>query len=276
MPEILRLSPSIARILLDRSPAHAWTAHRLGGGVRSEETEATERGKLIETLLTGHGVEALTVVDARDWRTNAAKEQRDAARAEGRLPVLAHRYGEAEEVAAKLGAALKEKGIHFSGQNQVRFEWNSRTAETSGEGVPCSGILDHLILGKECGIIYDIKTTENASPNHIQRTMTQYGYHLQHAAYMEAVLDKHPQLAGRLTMQFLFCEVEPPYSVVVAELAGSMRELGERQWRRAVETWGRCLAANRWPDYGGVCRIEAAPWQISQEDEQLAREASHD
>ncbi len=96
-----------------------------------------------------------------------------------------------------------------------------------------------------------------------------YGYSIQHAAYVEAVEANYPHLAGRVTMAFLFGETERAnaYAMNVATLGGTMRELGERQWRRAKALWCRCLATGEFPGYEDGLPLEATPWQLAAEQE---------
>lgn len=250
-----RLHQSIAHVLVTRSPLHAWEAH-LGRAVR-EETPAMLRGTILDRLLFGVGPE-LQVVEAKDWRTNAAKDQRDAAVAAGRLPVLAHQLEEYGEAVAAINLGLAARGIVLDGQSQVEVEW------TSEEGVKCAGRLDHLKLTQ--ATILDLKTTFNASPEAIQRHMVDHGADIQRAAYVEAIETLHPQLAGRVRMQFVYAETSPPYAITIAEPAGSMRALGSAKWRRAKRVWAECLTSGHWPAYSDtVVQIESRPWQLEEE-----------
>ena len=272
--EIMRLSPSIARVLLARSPLHAWTQHRLGGNIKKEASEDMNEGRLIEAILYGLPMTDFVIIDADSFRTNKAKEERDLALAAGKIPVLASKLTEADAAAEPMRQALIAKGIDMdAGQSQARLEWQSLNPQAPGlgAGVACSGVLDKLIVDEKFGrvIIRDLKTTGDASPRAIQRKMVDMGYDIQHAAYTEAVQSIYPWAAGRVEFQFIYVERDEPHAVTIAELAGSMVEMGQRRWRRAVETWGRCVATNRWPDYSAIpVRIEALPWQLTQEAEQ--------
>lgn len=280
--EVPRLSPSIAKILLQRSPIHAWQAHRLLGGTKKQASAEMDEGRLIEAILFDLGLDAITLIDADSFRTKEAQQARDKAILEGRIPVLQRKYEEAEEAAKPMFAALAKKGIDLSiGEKQKRLEWQSLNPQNPdpSRGVACSGVLDQLILDPKAGraIIRDLKTTDNAHPRAIQRKMMDMGYDLQHEAYLEAVQTCYPDYAGRVEFEFIYIEREAPYAVTVARLAGSMQEVGQRRWTRAVNTWGQCLATNRWPDYSTIpVRIEALPWQLTQEAEQELDEQERD
>lgn len=256
MDAVPLLSPSIAHTLVSRSPLHAWQQHYLlgGAGVVDESTDAQERGKILDRMLFGAGPE-LVMVDAKDWRTNVAKEAREIAREQGKLAVLVGKFDTYKAIIAAAKAKMEAKGIHLTGQSQQRLLWTS-------DGVQCKGRPDHVIWAD--GLIYDLKTCENASPDVIARSMFNYGSDIQHAAYVEGGETLHPELAGRLKMKFVYCEVEPPYEVVVANVMGTMRALGAHRWQQAKESWKRCLETGLWPGYSeGEVDIEAQPWQLT-------------
>lgn len=255
------LSASIAHLLVSRSPAHAWSAHARGGATRKDPTAAMTNGTLVDSLLLGGDTE---VVESPydEYRTNEAKAWRDATVAAGKLPVRAKEYGYAKRAVTAIEAGLAAKGILLDGDNQVTAVWEE-------QGVLCRGRFDHLKLAD--GIIYDLKTTENAHPSAVARSMASYGYAVQHAAYVRAVETLRPDLAGRVRMLFLFVETEPPYATLLAHPDGTMRALGEFGWRKAVTTWGACLKAGKWPDYGAVeVEIPAPQWAMAEVEGALA------
>ena len=272
--EIVRLSPSIAKVLLEKSPLHAWQAHRLLGGGKSKSSKAMDLGKLIEHSL-GLGADDLedradiVLVDAEDWRTKAAKEERDAAILAGKLPILKGDYLEAQYVATELLKVMEKKHISLVGDKQVRLEWNSgQPGNPNAPGVPCSGVADLIQQVNGEILITDLKTTDNASPKVINRKIVDFGYDVQGAAYIEALGVLHPEWAGRISFRLLFVEPFAPFAVTPVYFSGTMRELGERKWRRAVDAWGMAMASGKWHDY---CQgrdsiiIDALPWQLDQD-----------
>lgn len=246
-----RLHQSTAHVLLAKSPLHA--RYHLDYG--STPSDPMERGSVLDRMLFGVGPE-LAIIDADDWRKKASQEAREAARAAGRLPVLAHAFASYETAVNAILANLSACGIEFTGQSQVELKWTSRL------GVKCAGRLDHLILEEDSATILDLKTTTDAHPDKVTRAMVDHGCDIQRAAYTEAVEMSYPRTAGRVEMRFLYVEFEPPYAVTVAECAGTMRALGEFKWEKAQRIWSECLKTNTWPGYGNA-RIEARPWQLT-------------
>lgn len=256
------LSSSIAHTLISRSPLHAWSQHPRLGGVPREPTKSLDAGSLIHALLLGAGKE-LAILDVDDFKTKAAREARDAARAEGLLPIKRTDLDAAEAVAVQLRKRFAEYGLTFEGLKEIVVTW-SETAD-DGTEVLCRGMMDHFARP----VIDDLKSCRSAHPNACQRHVDGYGYAIQWAAYTSAAAKLYPDLAGRIDMRFVFFELLPPYAVTPVRLSGTFRELGERRWRRAVNTWARCLREKRWPGYvDGWTELEAPPWALSQDIEQ--------
>jgi len=255
------LSQSIARTLITRSPAHAWTEHPRFGGIRRAPTKATDDGSIIHKLLLGKGVDVEIISGFNDFKKKAAQEARDAAKDAGKIPMLEHRFAAIETAADRLRTTIARHGIELDGESEIAFEWH----EPGFEGdVLCRALMDHVILSR--GRIIDLKKIVSADARTCSRHAYDYGYDIQHAAYTSAIEKLKPELAGRIEFLFVFMELEEPYAVVPAAPDGMLRELGERRWRRAVELWEKCLNADRWPSYcSSVTSLEAPTWALYQE-----------
>lgn len=265
-PEIPRLSPSIAHELLSESPLHAWTIHRLLGGMPKPVTDAQERGSAIHAFVfqAGSGV---VLVPHDDFRSKAAKEARDAARENGEIPLAGPKYEELRSASERIRSEIERLGYDLStGHAELRMEWS----ESSEFGdVDCSGRIDWIRNDRQ--LILDLKTREGSChPNLCASLLVKSPGHLQEAAYKRAAAYGNPDLIGRIRMVFLFAQTVEPFSVVPIECAGSMQELGEVRWARAVDTWGACLRKGRerehWPSYADApVRVEAPVWALQQE-----------
>lgn len=255
LPEVPRLSPSIAKIMIERSPLHAYQAHRLlGGGDSDNFSEAKDRGNILESIIFNAESKKIVRLDYDSFRTKEAQNQRDAIRAIGSIPVLEKDWSEYEIVGLALRKSIMDQGIHFNGGDfQKLVEWESI-------GVPCKGYLDYY----QTPAIFDLKTTSDASPKKVQRLFTDMGWDIQAAAYREAVENINPDLAGRVQMLFIVCEIEPPYCVQLYEPDGIMRSLGEEKWDWAKKTFRECTESGEWPGYfQGIGRIGPTPWAMN-------------
>lgn len=253
------LSASIANVLCERSPLHAWHVHPKLGGRPCESTKEMNEGSLIHRLMLGVGT-GVEVIAADNFKTKLAREARDAAIEAGLVPVLERELHRLQRVADTLTARLREEyGIVLSGQKEVVVTW--REMALSGD-VECRGMLDHW----DSPLIDDLKRISSADPDTIAKHVVKYGYAIQEAAYRRGIEQTFPELAGRVRFRFIFFETREPYAITPVELAGSAREFGEARWRRAVETWAQCLSENHWPAYtDGVLRIEAPAWALAKE-----------
>src|ERR1700690_768850 len=141
------LSVSVAKVLLDRSPFHAAAIHPRLGRQSLEEgddepTSVMQRGRLIHALLLGGGGKFATVMktdkktgvvaSADDYRTDSAKEFRDAAIARGEIPGLSHERADPTPASDVLRSKLENPPLR-----EVTAVWES-------DGVLCRGLLDGL------------------------------------------------------------------------------------------------------------------------------------
>lgn len=262
------LSASIASILLSQSPLHAWSAHRLLGNVPRPETDAMRKGKLYHQLLVPGGAR-LEVFDYPSWQSKAAREARGVAEAEGKTPILSHKYEEAMAGVERIRERLRAEGVDLSnGNTELRLEW-WEPALVGLDGVLCHGVLDWVTPDRR--LIRDIKTTDGSVTREAcEAAIFRGGGAIQRAAYISAVSRLFPDTAGRVEFEFIFCETREPYAVHIGPCAGSLVELGERQWSRAIELWAQCLRDDHWPGPGeGRTRFEAPAWALAAE---MARE----
>lgn len=255
------LSSSIAHTIVSKSPKHAYLAHPRLGGSPKAPTKSMDHGSLVHALLLGKGRDIL-IVDAPDWRKKETQEERDRARAEGKIPCLFDSFERAKETEKELRSELERFEITLDGVSEMAAFWQ----ETADDGtiVDCRAMFDHWTRARAQAL--DLKTSRSAHPDACAQSMVEYGYDLQQAAYKSALGKIFPDLVGRIEYLNLFAEVEPPYCVTPASSAGTLRELGESKWRRAINLWAKCVREKQWPGYvSGVVRLEAPLWALKRE-----------
>lgn len=265
--EFPSLSSHQAGVGLTKSWLHVQANNpRLGGRERSESSDAMDSGSLLHMLVLGSGPEIVTI-EADDWRTKAAKEKRDEAKASGKLPILAHKIEPAREAAARMRASFP---VRLAGcQTEATGIWQS--------GETWCRMRADAWCEPELTIV-DLKTTEDANSAASGNYVVRFGIDLQAAAYLDGVQSIFPQHAGRVKFLLHFCEPVAPFAFVTAELSGELLALGKSKWDRAKTRWASCLATGIWP---GPCmisprRIEAPAWAMSQDLEtQLASGGSN-
>jgi hypothetical protein len=265
--EIPSLSSSIAKELLEHSPAHAHAMHPRYGAKHNKPTRATDFGSIAHVLLLGEGPE-IVAVDAKNWQKKAAKQEAAMIREAGGIPVLLHQLEQLELAVAAIRAELDARKIVLDGACEMSVFWTEEAAD--GTVVQCRGRIDHVRLLDHAALVHDLKSIHSARPDVCARQALEYGYHVQRAAYVRAIEALRPELAGRVEYSLAFFELAPPYAVTPATFDGRFRAMGEMRWRRAVNIWARCQREDRWPAYvrrGDCAVLEPPPWALHREIE---------
>ena len=269
----IALSPSTGHTLTTESALQAWTFHRLLGGKRKKDTDAMSAGKLFHAglLEDGKGIE---VIDADAFRSKDAKAARDLAIAKGLLPIVQPKWEAMQPALERIKENIAKTDYSLDGgQCEVKVEWSEPARNPTGS-VLCHARLDWL--SDDHIQIIDLKTTEGSvHPDTCAAKLVREGGALQEAANISAISRLHPELAGRIKFAFLFIQTKEPFDVVPIESDGSMRDLGEAQWMRAIRIWADCRERNEWPGHstGKAIRVGAPAWALNQE---MMREETDD
>ncbi len=197
----------------------------------------------------------LEVVDADNWTTKAAKEKRDTAYAEGRTPILAKEKAQVDGMAAALllhpiASALldphhgkpEQSGYFRDGAHDVlrrfRLDW---LPDTDGGRL----------------IVPDYKSCASAELGAIRKAVANYGYHQQHAWYLDGL---HALgLAEDIAFVFIFQEKTAPYLVTVVELDAEAVHVGRVLNDRALQVYEECTATGVWPGYTSDVELISLP-----------------
>lgn len=266
-------SSTLAKVLLAKSAAHARDMHdRKLEAEGDDEEELTdqqraklERGSVLHTLILGKG-KRIKVLPYDKYSTKVARDDRDAARAAGLIPVNQAKMEMFERTAIAIRARLVAMGHELTGTSELAIEW---TEDTEYGPVPCRSMMDHVIVDAAVthAVIYDIKIVDDASPSVAERSAERMHYAMQAACYRRALDALYPSLAGRIDFHFLFCEPHRPYEIWAPSPDGAFRTIGERRWMRAATEWARGLRTNEWRGYHGVNidRITPPPWALRKE-----------
>jgi len=211
-------------------------------------------GSVVHKLVLGKGAD-ITVIDAPDYRTKAAREERDQAHAEGKLPLLADAYEEARAMADAVLSDPVAGPLFEDGQAEVSaYHTDPET------GVRLRGRADWLPENQPATIV-DLKTSTTANPSELVRKFHSLGYHMQAAWY----LDLFTAATGYVFDQFLFVvvEKEPPHVVQVVEWDEDALNEGRRLNRQAIRTFADCTETGHWPGYAdGITTISLPPWAV--------------
>lgn len=254
------LTQSIAKILLERSPLHAWHAHpRLNPKFEPDDSTKFDVGNIAHKLLIGRGKE-IVVLDFNDWRTKASQEAREAAAADGKLAVLGKKFALAERMVSAAREQLELRGLgdlFRDGNGEAVACWQER-------GLWHRQMIDWL--SPDLKVFADYKTTDmSAAPHGIGRMMVNAGWPIQGAFAERGLSVLDPKNQGRRRYFFVVQETEAPYCLTVVELSEAVMTMGRKMLDHAIDIWRDCIAQNRWPGYPTeVVMPEYPGWAESQ------------
>jgi PDDEXK-like uncharacterized protein DUF3799 len=267
------LTQSIAKVLIEASPAHARLLHpRLRPPVTDDDVpEAYSKAKAIgsaaHAIMLGRG-KAVAIGAFDDWRTKAAQTFKTVATLAGHIPILEKHHARAVEMveaARKQLRAADCANAFVDGKSEVMICWN--------EGpVWFRSLIDWYAHPTE---LWDYKTSAmSCAPHLIGPMIERAGWHVQ-AAMHERGLDVHdPQNAGRRAFRFVAQEQHEPYALVVVELTEHWLVMGRKKLAHAATIWSRCIAADEWPSYpSGILCPEFPGWA---ETKWFDREIEHE
>jgi hypothetical protein len=87
-----------------------------------------------------------------------------------------------------------------------------------------------------------------------------YRYHAQEAFYTDGYRFANPgEFADELSFIFVAVEKEAPFGVAVYELDQEAVNIGRALYKRNLETYVRCRAANEWPAYPNEVQTLSLP-----------------
>lgn len=271
------LSSTLARTLLARSPLHAWTAHpRLNPAWEPTEKKTFDIGRAAHRAVLGRGGDYVAypgemLASNGAASTKEAKAWAEDQRAEGRTPLKADEVDQIGAMALAVDRQLTAMGISL---DAARSEM---VALAEVDGVMCRAMIDNAPADPRFPL-YDLKSTTDASPEALAKTVATYGYDLQAAHYL-AVWKAATGEDRRF--RIIFVEKEAPYGVQVAEL---YRKPGdEADWfdhadalaADARRIWGECLRTGQWPGYPARVAVIGAPgWHLTKMDDRSGRAAA--
>lgn len=211
----------------------------------AEATRAMEFGTAVhqELLGVGPGIER---IDADSYRTQKAKDQRDTARAEGRIPLLPAEATVVDEMAAAVRNHPRAGPLFADGPGRVLREvvlvW--RDAKT---GTMCRAMLDVVRLANDRCVIADYKSAHAIDDDAVGKAAVNFDYHGQGATYVDAVTGTglHHQPA----MVFVFQEKDPPYLVRTIQFDHFASGIAAGRNNHARQIHADCARSGVWPAY---------------------------
>lgn len=257
--EFPSLSASIASVLLDRSPAHAFVRHpRFTKQDPEEWIPQANFGSAVHSLVFGG--QKVQPYGYENWKTkDAQRKKADALRA-GLIPLLSLDYDKAREAARNVVATIG--GLMLRGPTEQTVVWQER-------GAWCRVRPDEM--DPDMRTVIDLKVT-GTNARECNKQFFSQGYDMQ-AAFIERGLDAiDPDGRGRRKIIYLFVESAPPYASVPLIVSEATLTIARKKFNAAVNLWRKCTKTQRWPGYPSEPVSSHMPsWA---EDQWLAHELS--
>lgn len=214
-----------------------------------------DQGKAFHAAVLGAGADVV-VVDALDWRSKDAREQRDAAYAAGKTPLLIADAAVVESMADAVKNHDTARHLFVGGAAEVSAFWVDEQT-----GVPCKARFDYLPDVQEGRrlIVPDLKSAVSADPSEFSRAAARFGYVMQQDWYSDGL--RHLGIAADPAFLFVVVEKEAPHITVVGQFATPEDvALSAAANDKARRLYRDCLAADTWPGYPGVTELELPTW----------------
>jgi hypothetical protein len=230
--------------LFSQSPAHYWAKYLDPNRVPEQPTKALLTGQAVHAaILEPHKFhEDFTIMPAFNGRTNDGKDQKALWLASngGKTVIDIETY--------ELAMRLRDKVHgHKAAAELLRIGKAEQTIffDEPESGAACKCRPDFLTSD---GIIVDLKTTMDASPEAFGRSAFKYRYHVQAAFYSHGFeLDR-----GYSPEAFVFIAVETsaPFEVAVYHADDNIVSLGRDTYMPELHRYAACARTGKWPGYG--------------------------
>lgn len=242
------LSASLAAALVSSTPAHARLKHpRLNPQMVDETAEHFDIGQVVHAAFL-EGRDVVEVLDHPDWKTKAAREARDAARAAGKVPLLRKVWTDVERMLAALRPQLEahEDGaaMFTAGYAEPVLVWREGPLWFRAR-------LDWLRVSptsRRRFAIDDFKTTStSANPEQLsERTVWANGWDVKASFYRRGL---HVLTGLPAEFRFAVQECYEPFALSVVAPTPGAEMLGDMKVHLAIERWHRGLIDGRWDAY---------------------------
>lgn len=278
-------SSSLLKLMMSETPAHAWTAHpRLNPDFESSDGEERfDRGHACHILML-NDEEKFCIIEADNYKTNAAKAARAQAYLDGLVPIIAGKW---PEVVAMCAAGKKQLADHADASDVFEGILPEQTLvwceEYRGIKIWCRARLDGMHVKPDGtpqhGKIYgDYKSlAASINPNNLHRYAETADWAFQQAFYCRGIR----KLIGEDYPDFRFVvqEASAPFRLIVAQLAPMAVQIADRKVEYALDLWAWCMKNNLWPGFPNqTVTLGMSPWaneaftgrEIMEEDDRKA------
>ena len=267
------LSRSIIKSLIYECPKKAYFKHpKFNPNAIDHSNGGMDLGSAVHSLLL-EGIDIAACINPEDypgqkgeipkgWTTKAIKEARDAARANGKIPMLPDDYQKAVSIAQAASEQLADSEVGI--QSLQAEGWSETVCAWQEKGIWLRTRNDWL--SSDYSLILDLKTTsQSAEPGSYVRQILASGGDIQAALYTRGI----KKLTGvKPRFVLMVVEIEPPYLCSFISLSPTFMELGKQKVEEGMRLWSECLSSGVWGGYPNrIMQVDAPPWAVAQYEE---------
>ena len=258
-PEIYHATRAISKSGMDKlrqAPAKfkAWM-----DGAAEEETGALLFGSVFHCLALEPGEFCKRYAVKRfNGSTKAGKEEAATAKAAGLelVPTQIHNAALARVESVLIHPLIGKLMTAQDKRTEVSIYW-SETVD--GLEIPCKARLDMLATVPGFGLVaVDLKSTDDASPEGLARSILKWGYHRQAVWYRRAL-----RAVGMDSSVFVLVAVEKtaPHLVTAANVSEAAQQVGLEEIKDALSTYATCAKSGIWPGYASeIIDLDLPEW----------------
>lgn len=260
------LNHTVAKIIHDKSPHHAFKVHPRLGGEKGKAARIMDIGSAAHTLAIGAGAK-IAPLRFKDYRTKAAQETRDALIASGVTPLLQPDYDTVQAMFPLLRAAIEDVA-------GAKIDALHRELSVIGKDGESWSRCKPDVMTPDLRLIIDAKTTASAHPDTYGR-MVMSGYATAVAFTFQTLDLIDPEGKGKRRYVFVVQERDYPEAITYHELDPTALELADAQMKRARLRWTLCSHTNSWPAYDrGPHMVVPRQFEIDDELDRQFEDAS--
>lgn len=195
--------------------------------------------------------ERVAVVEAYDWRTKAAKEERNRIR-----ELHPHRYvlhlghvDQVEGMVASLRDSADAYGLEIDPWKLLK---SGEVEQTFVAKDPETGLMrrarpDCVVLSQK--ILVDLKTSHDASPRGFSKKRRDMGYDLSAAFHLDTTCMALGESPSDWLYLWVVVEKDPPYAVGLFSASAELLRLGRQKARQALGIVETCQRTGLWIPY---------------------------
>lgn len=251
--------PGVSKSQLDKVAKSA--AHYLASLTEpKDETTAMRFGHAFHSAVLEPDAGHVVVEPSVNKRTNVGKAELESFHLSnsGKTIVSPEELEALKGMAASVRAHPAASALIYDGDgiNEASAYWYDRTS-----GLLCRCRPDRF--RRDLGIIVDLKSTEDASPEAFAKSIANFRYHVQAPYYCDGTASA----TGQDVRGFVFVAVEkkPPYAVAVYQLDEQAIEEGRIIYRRDLMTLSEAKCTGNWSAYSERIETITLPrWAIKE------------